>query len=583
MTKSDYAVTISLVGAKTEPRRASFADPVALGVFVAALLPFLPVLRNGFVDWDDGRFILRNAPLQAFDLRWMWTSFEGGYQPLGWLSLALDWRLWGAAAWGFHLSSLLLHGLAAATLFLIARRLLPAAGAGAAAGAAAALAALLYAAHPLRAESVAWAAARHQLLAVWLCLMAVLAYVDGRRRAALLWFIASLSAKGAGLTLPATLLVLDVYPLRRLPPHPRDWLAPPARRTLAEKIPFALAALAAAGLNLYSRTTDGALRDYTDLGAAARLANAAYALAFYLGKTLWPADLAVLYPAPAQPDLFAWPYGGCAVLVMALGTGAWLYRRRSPAPLAAAAHYAAALLPVLGLIRVGQHLTADRYSSLSAAGLAVLAAGAWAALWQRRPLWRRGLAAAAASVLLALAALSWRQSGVWRDTETLWRHAIASGVDVAAGRNTLGNYYARLGRLREAEAQYRAGLRLAPEHALAWNGLGLVLGKTGRYAEAAQAHRRAVALQPRLWHARNNLALMLARLGRFDESAAEFERTLALSPGRAEIHLNYGLMLATAGRRRAAVEQLRRALALDGRLNAARAALAALDPERPGP
>lgn len=505
-------------------------------VFAGSALPFLPALRHGFVDWDDPFFIVKNPALARFDLPWMFTSTLGGhYHPLTWLSLALDRALYGPEAWGVHLTSLLLHAGAAVFFFKIARRLLGG-------DAPAAVAALLFAAHPLRAESVAWAIERRDVLSGFLYLWTLELWLSNRARAALAAFAASLLAKGMGVTLPLALLLVDGPGLGKK--IDAAWLKKAA--------PFAALALVFGALGLWAQRVNGAALPLTEFSLSSRAAIAAYGLVWYPLKTLWPSGLIPLVPLPKSPSVLAWPYAACAALVLLALAATAAFWRRAPKLAACAVYYGATVGPVLGALRFGPQLVADRYSYLSCLPLALLAGH----------LSRRAPRAAWAAVVL-LAALTVRQVGFWKDGPTLWTRELAVRADAPMAHHFLASSAMARGRFADAERRERDALAADPGYVPARNGLGLALSAQGRFAEALVEHDAALALKPDYWEAANNKGLALARLGRFAEASAVFERAIAQKPDNAGLHGNYALALLTAGKRKEGLERLEFSLRLD--------------------
>jgi len=476
----------------------------AAGVAALTGAVFLPALRNGFVNWDDPATLLSNEAFRGFDaarLRWMFASrYMGNYQPLTWLSYAVDFRLWGLDPRGYHLTSVLLHAANAALFFLVAARLLERARpATDEAGErrllqAAGLAALLFALHPLRVESVAWASERRDVLAATFYLACVLAYLRAheRSRTDRRWLAASfgaltlsLLAKGSAVVAPAALLVLDFYPLRRLGVSDGS-----ARGVWLEKALFAVPAAAAGAIGLLGQVSNGASMTLSDYGWIPRLEQAGYALVFYLGKCVVPLRLSPLYLHPSldprSPLLLA-----PAAAALALSAAAAACARRRPAVAALWAYYVVVLAPVLGLIPFGMQVAADRYTYLSCLGWAA-AAGAALRAWLDRP-WARACAAAA---VLSLAILCARQEAVWRDSTALWTRALSVDPRDPVAHANLGNALAQSGRLDEAIAHYRAALSVSPRFAKAWDNLGVALAQTGREAEARSCFATARALAP---------------------------------------------------------------------------------------
>ena len=515
--------------------------------------------------------------------------------------------------WGYHLGNLLLHAANTTLLFFVARRLLAAARpeGGAAVYLAAAVAALLWALHPLRVESVAWITERRDLLCGFFYLVAVLAYLQGATRehpltgrwlvASLVAFAAALGSKAIAMTLPLTLLVLDVYPLGRL----RLGWAVLVREKLAH---FALAAVGA-GVASWAVTRGAGWTSYEAYGLEARLAMTGYSFWFYPWKLVWPEGLSPLYELPARIRLldaqFLWP----TVAVLAVTAALLLARHRAPGALAAWLQSIIVLAPVSGIAHAGHQLAHDRYSYLSGLGFAVL--GGAGIMWLGRQRARGRVSrwvvgASAAALVLALAGLgvsTWVQSRIWRDSESLWRSAVTAhptcalcrqklgGVLQTAGlhreaegelvravalrperptaHNSLGALHVDQGRLGEAEAEFREAIRLAPQYSEATANLGALYARQRRYAEALPVLRRAVALSPQFGNARSNLAFALdnagidlAQAGRPAEAIGLFREATELVPTEATFWRNLGQALIDDGKIGEAVAPLERAVAL---------------------
>lgn len=489
-------------------------------VAVVTFVAFLPALGNGFVAWDDDRNFLDNPHYRGLgpaQLAWMVSHLDAHYVPLTWLTLGLDHVLWGMNPAGYHLTSVLLHAANAVLVYAVARRLIAAALPGTAGGALAlgsAVAALLFAVHPLRDESVAWATERRDVLCGLFYLLTVLAYLRycasaSRRwyRLSLAFLAAALLSKAMAVTLPVVLLLLDAYPLRR-----RAW---------REKLPFFALSLAAGAVALVAQRAAGATSTVTFLGPLERVAIACYSLAFYLWKTLVPRHLSPIYELPARVDAFASSYVASTLAVLALSVLAIALRRRWPAFTVVWAGYVVTVLPVSGLVQVGPQIAADRYTYLALLGGAVLAGGALAraglALGAQRaagPL----LGAGASVLVVVLVVLTLNQTQVWRNSETLWTHALSVGPSGIAHAK-LGVVRDEQGRPEEAIAHYRQALRIHPDMPDAYNDWGIALARQGRWLEAIEQYENALKLAPGSVEVHANLAQALERVGRAAEAA----------------------------------------------------------------
>ncbi|MCM2305187.1 MAG: tetratricopeptide repeat protein, partial [Elusimicrobia bacterium] len=539
-------------------------------------------------------------------LRAMLTATRGGlWQPLAWLSLAVDRSLWGGEAFGFHLTSLLLHAGTSVLFYLVCLRLLGGRRTEAL------LAALFFAVHPLRVESVAWASERKGLLSGFLFMAAVLAHQRGRIGAALAAFAPSLAAKATSLSLPLVLTVLESYSSKR-PPSRRAWLA------LA---PYFVLSAAALGAAVLAGRAYGTIVDAEHYDAARRASHVLYGLLFYPAKTLWPANLSPFYPEPAWFGRWSWQLFACLGAVAAGGAAVWRARRAYPAVAAAFAAYVLMALPTAGFMHQGQfHAACDRYSYLPCLGFAVLFG---AALGRSRA----GTVLAAAW-LAALGAASWRQCAVWRDSPTFWSAAydrapglLARGelgaALIAAGETeegiillrrtsedpaapstvhvNLGAALLKQGREKSAREAWRRGLAAAPSAELSallgaslakddiatatalldaallaepghasWRvDLGDALARAGRGVEARRQYAAALELEPGLGRAHNNLGLLLARGGQDEEALIHYRTALRDPAARVEAHHNWGNALLARGRDRDAERHFRAALSLD--------------------
>lgn len=506
-------------------RRAFFPALVAAAAFAA----FLPSLGNGFINLDDGWYLVNNHEFKGWTLehlRWMFTPWPRGghYSPLTWMSLALDWSLWGMRPMGFHLTSLALHAAGAAVFYLVALRLFEEARAPGQAGAAL-LAALFFAVHPLRVESVAWASERRDVLSGLFYLLTIHFYLRRRLGAGLACFAASLLSKGMAMTLPFALILLDLYPLGRISSSPRAWLRPPERSVWLEKVLFLAPAAAIAGVTVHLQVASGSVWALEKIHVLWRVGVACYGLMFYVAKTLLPLSLSPLYPMPSNLPAMAPTFALCALGAAAVTALAVLRAKRQPALVAVWAFYALSIAPVSGLVQIGPQIAADRYSYLPCLGFALLYG--WAV--SRLPA-RAAMAAGGMSVLL-LAGLTWRQTSVWRDSETLWAATAAAYPRHAPARLFLGNLSAGQGKDEEAAALFLEALSIEPRYGAAHNNLANLLVRMGReqksldhYAAALEASRGHKAVH-------YNWGVALLRLGRGSEAARHFRQELTIDPG----------------------------------------------------
>ncbi len=520
------------------PRRAAGPSrwvPLASAAGLVALVALLyaPALDFDFVGLDDPFHVTGNpgvrAGLGAEGLRAAFRAQAGYWIPLTWLSHALDVELYGLDAGGHHATNVLLHALNAVLLFAFLRR--ATGDAPAALGVAA-----LFAAHPLRVESVAWIAERKDVLSgacFWLALLAWDRYRRRASRAALAaataaW-IASLAAKPMAVTLPLLLCALDFWPYRRIAS------AADLRRALREKLPLFALAAGFAALTLATQARAGALGalgglDF-EVGIPQRAANALYSIARYLEASVWPRDLAPLYPHPYLPGGVppsAAALAGSLALVAGISLAAAALRERAPALLAGWLWFLIALLPVLGLVQAGVQGRADRFTYLPHAGLliaAVFPLARWAAARRRAA---AGLALVALAATLALARATREKLPHWRDAESLYRHALRAAPASGLLRTYYGLWLAQQGRPQEALVQYEQAAGIPAFAPAAELNRAVVLESAGLAPEALAAFERAALLAPDSAPIRMALAQALLRRGRREDALPHLERARAL-------------------------------------------------------
>jgi tetratricopeptide (TPR) repeat protein len=586
---------------------------IALAIAAATVAAYLPVLDNGFVNYDDDLYILNNPHVKrglgAETVAWAFTTFRGAnWFPLTWLSWAVDFALYDGDPAGFHLTSLILHVANAVLLFFAFERLTGARWRSA-------FVAAVFALHPLHVESVAWAAARKDVLSGLFAVLALLAYERFARRGWVFYpavfgcLALGLMAKPALVTWPFVLLLLDEWPLLRLrnPSHPERWDRARLRRAVVEKLPLFALAGAVSAVAVASQSDWGTVQSFERLPASLRIENALTSYVAYIGDGLWPTGLTVFYPHPG-PSLETWRVVAAGGFLLALSIGALLVRRRHPEYAVGWFWYLGALVPVIGLMQVGQAARADRYTYLPLIGVTIPVAWAAAAAASR------GRAARALAVMLALAAVvalgvsAHGQVQRWRDSLTLFRHALAVtennhvahiNVGVTLFNDGAHNRAARhleralglapasataagvLGDVRRAQERpedalklYRRALQREPD-SLRWHeGVGNALLDQGRAEEAVQSYRRALEIKANAARVHGNLGVALAKMGEAEGAQAHLERALALRPDIALFHAHLGTLLATRGEFDRALTHLAEAVRLEPRNSPFRAAFA---------
>jgi tetratricopeptide (TPR) repeat protein len=531
----------------TQPPRAWIAAAfVALCTFIA----FLPTLGNAWVTWDDDRNFLDNIRYRGLDaehLHWMWTTFHmGHYIPLSWMTLGVDYELWGMDARGYHFTNLLLHCANAVLIYFIARRVLALTAPRLVAEHqnrltfAAVFTALFFAIHPLRVESVAWVTERRDELSglfFWAATLTYLRYaVDpGRERRWYWWTLAlyacAMLSKATSITLPAVLFLLNVYPLRRIG-GPTGWWSREARRIYLELLPVGVISLAAIPLTIL------ALAPPNQLGLEAKLAVSAYSLAFYLWKTLLPTGLSPLYGMPLHVNPMEGRFVISYIVVIVTAIVGWLAWRRWPSVTVALLGFLAVTFPLLGVVQNGPQIAADRYTYHAAPALALLVAGGGLVLLTTslatlvRP--------AAVIVLATFGVLTWRQIEVWHDPTTFWSYVLARDPQSSIAETAIGTLFVRERRYADAIVHLEHATMLDPTYAEGYDNLGIAYSNVGRVEDGITQFRKAIALSPRNHEAHNNLGIALARQGKLQEAIVEYRIALSLQPDYADAQTNWG-------------------------------------------
>src|SRR5438128_1315693 len=483
--------------------------PVVIALITCAA--FLPTLQNQFVSWDDDKNFLENPHYRGLSwthLHWMWTTHLGHYIPLTWMTLGLDYLLWGMNPVGYHLTSLLLHVTNAVVFFFVVRwlltRALPSPSEhGYALAVSAGVAALVFAIHPLRVESVAWVTERRDVLSGLFYLVAILLYLRACERGARGrgWYWLSVAVFGCALlsksmvvNLPVVLLILDVYPLRRLGGS-LGWWSEPARRVYVEKIPFVLLAAAASAIAVMAQSSIHAAASLAQLSVPGRLAVSAYGLSFYLWKTVVPLNLSPLYELSPTVNPWAMPFLLSYGLVLALTAIVLALRRRVPGLPVAWVAYIVVLVPVLGIVQIGPQIAADRYTYLAGLGWAILAGAGLLFCWRTPRSSKAGTPttlpiAGVAICVVGLGVLTWNQVQIWHDSERLWTHALALDPQSSIAENNLGVVRADQSKLAEAIEHYQRALQIKPEYAKVYNNWGHAPARQGKLTEEVERYRQ---------------------------------------------------------------------------------------------
>jgi tetratricopeptide (TPR) repeat protein len=544
-------------------RRRNGVVCLLLGVITLAL--YNPVNRHPFANYDDDLYVTENVHvrqgLTADTFRWALTSTEqANWHPLTWMSHALDCSLYGLNPAGHHFTSVLLHTFNVILLFLLlvwaTGRLGPSL-----------LVAALFAIHPINVESVSWVAERKNLLCTMFFFLALLAYGWYARTpswqrylAIAALFAAGLASKPMVITLPFVLLLLDYWPLRLVPEANFQTNQPQLTcswpQLALEKLPLLALSAGSAWITMRVQHAGGAVRTAAEFSFRVRLANAVYAYAIYLWKIVWPARLAPFYPHPG--DSLTARQVLIAVLVLLVVTGiAWKYRRRRYL-LVGWLWFLGTLVPVIGLVQVGDAAMADRYAYVPLIGIFIMIAFG-AADWAEQRQVVQWTAAPAAAVLIALAFTTHRQIGYWQSNEDLWSHTLAVTKNNFVAEDNLGGALILENKEEEAYPHFVAAARINPRDPVSHSNLGTYFETHDRMREAVMQYEAAVAStsDPTLLaQTYANLGATRSALGETDQARSDFLQSLRFNPKQSHAWLGLGLLAQKQGKLDEAISDL---------------------------
>ncbi|PYK27199.1 MAG: hypothetical protein DME59_05325 [Verrucomicrobia bacterium] len=532
---------------------------IGICICLAALtwLVFGQTLRHDFINYDDPRYVYEDTNitngLSFSGISWAFTHIHSmNWHPLTTISHMLDCQLYGLKAGWHHFTNVLLHTVAAILLFLALQRMSGALWRSA-------FVAALFAIHPLRVESVAWVAERKDVLSGVFFMLTLIAYVH-YIRAPSTWrylivafvFALGLMSKPMLVTLPFVLLLLDYWPLERIRGQPsevnggrsasgRRWFV--VSGLVAEKIP--LVALATVSSVITFMVQKGALGETAELPMRTRINNAAVSYVTYLWQMFWPARLSVFYPHP-ENRLPPWQIILSLLLLLGVSAAAIALRKQLPYFITGWLWYLGMLVPVIGLVQVGWQGHADRYTYLPQIGLYILIAWSvtdFTASWRHH---REILGAVAAVIIGALSWQAWIQTSCWRDSETLFTHALAVTSNNDVAENNLGIVRLQQGKLDEAVSLLQSAVDLRPDNSPAQENLAKALLQKGQVTDALIHYRKLMELQPDNIEIHNIVGTVLVQQGRITEGVEEWEKVLLIRPDNGNALNNLAWVFATS-------------------------------------
>ena len=534
---------------------------IALLLAASVMLVYGGSYRNGFIDqWDDPSYALNPHVVQGLtwgNIAWAFTTTdESNWHPLTWISHMADYQLFQGRPAGHHVINVLLHALNVVLFFFLLRL-------GTGHTARSGLAAFLFALHPVNVESVAWVSERKGLLCTLFLLLAVLAYGwyarkpgAGRYLAVVGLFALALMAKPMAITLPALLLLLDYWPLGRVPGGAlRAW-----RRLVVEKIPLFVMSLGSAVITIYAQGHGGSIAASDSLSLSTRIQNAAYSYVIYIFHGIWPLRLAAFYPHPGTA-LAGWKVAIAVIVLLAVTAVVWRYREHRYL-LTGWLWYLGSMVPVIGILQVGRQAMADRYAYLPFLGLFVIAVWLAADLALRVNLSALAGWAIAVAVLSGCAALSYVQTGYWRNGITLFARAAEVTEDNYVAEANLGAALEQAGQDDLAFQHYVAAVRIAPGTFKTHYLLAHLLQRHNRAPEALREYQQTLVLGPSPEMAatvHNNVGALLMQLNRPDDALAQFSIAIGLNPNQQNSYIGRGTIEYQQGKLDAAIADFSRA------------------------
>jgi tetratricopeptide (TPR) repeat protein len=554
------------------------ATLIACALLVLATIGiYAQSINYNFIAVDDYFYVTANSHVKAGltgeSIRWAFTSMEvSNWHPLTWISLMINYRLSGMDPSSYHAGNIILHALNAVLLLLVLRQLTGSLYRST-------FVAALFALHPIHVESVAWISERKDVLSTMFWFLGIWAYLLYLRKpsawrygAVMGAFVMGLMSKPMLVSFPITLLLLDIWPLRRLAAESQRSV--PLPRLFLEKVPLFAVSIVSCFLTFWAQKAGGAVAQLNIVPFNFRMMNAVVSYVIYLGKMIWPLNLAIFYPHPMN-TLEGWKVVVCLIALAGMTYYSITAAARRAYVTFGWLWYIITLAPVIGIVQIGSQGLADRYTYVPFIGIFVIIA--WGApdlvgrFFGAKPeairRSRMMLGALAGMVLLALASLAYGQVRFWKDDITAWAHAVEVGPGDAFSEYNLGHSLHMQNRDDEAMIHYRQAAQIDPNRYDAYNNLGIILMNRGAYAEAESALQAALRAKPDFAKAYWNMGLVLCKMKRFSESFYYYTEAIRLDPEDTEIrtnlassHCDYGIALAGHGNVDEAIRQFEIAL-----------------------
>ena len=510
---------------------------------MVTLAVFWQVNQYNFV-FDDTAYITENIYIRYGitweGIRWAFsTTYAEFWHPLTWLSLMTDYQLFGLNAGGYHMNNLILHILSTLLLFWLFKRMTGAIWESA-------FVAAVFALHPMHVESVAWVSERKDILSAFFWMLTLCLYVYYTEKPAIIrylfvlfCFVLALMSKPMVITLPLIMILLDYWPLGRFESKEGNLIL----RQLKEKTPLFILSTVFSIITIYARYKPYG-QDFK-FPLSSRLANALISFVAYLAKTLWPTDMAVFYPFPAQ--IQAWKVLGAFFLVLVISVVVVIMLKRLPYIFVGCLWFVITIAPVIGIVKVGDFAMADRYHYLPSIGIAIMLAWGIPFLFEMAGIRKKFLIPSTIALLTILAVLTWHQCSYWKNSTSLFSHALHVTEDNYMAHNNLGLSLFAGGKIEEAIEHYDESIHIKPDYVYAYNNRGIIYGKLGRYQLAIDDFNEAIRRMPIYAHAYNNRGFTYSKLGQYQRAIDDYNKAIRLKPDYVEAYMNRGAVYLKQG------------------------------------
>lgn len=575
-------------------------------ITLATFLVYLPSLTNGFVNWDDRKYIYENINILSFDfnlIKWCFTTFYfANWHPITWISWALDYAVWGLNPFGYHLTNIILHSINTLLVFILSIKLIQFNTYdndrnGNMALLASSVTALLFGIHPMHVESVAWISERKDVLCSFFFFLAIILYIQYKNCkknrvlyyfACLIVFTMALMSKPMAVSLPLVLMILDFYPLNRLN------TGVILKRSLFEKLPFLILCSLSAILTILSAKSNVESKQAT-FQLIERLFISGRAYIFYLYKMIMPINLAPLYPYPEKVNLFTFEYAGSIILLLLITFFSFKLLKRSKVLVAAWFYFIVLLIPVIGIVQIGWQFAADRYTYLPGLGPFILSGLMVASIYKRASKYRIALITCLLLLAGSMITQTMTQIKIWKDSVTLWSHEIKiypknvykAHNNRGAGYLSLRNYtdaikdftqaieinplsanayasrgqaYNGLGKHEMAINDINKAINLNPEDPNCYNNRGDVYSNIGNFSQAINDYNKAIGIDPKNEVAYNNRGIIYSKQGNYYDAIKDFNIAIKINPMHTQIYYNRGIAYANIGNYSQAISDYNKAI-----------------------